>query len=93
MDFISENLITILILLPVIGAFAVLGHQMFWKREDQLRWVAFGFTVVNFLISLGLLFEKGPAGPSGFFFETNVPWIKAINTNMYDAESMAKVQP
>jgi hypothetical protein len=34
MDFIAENLLTILILLPVIGAIATLGHQMFWKQES-----------------------------------------------------------
>jgi hypothetical protein len=33
MDFITQNLLTILILLPVIGALATLGHWMFWKRK------------------------------------------------------------
>src|SRR6476469_46034 len=82
MNFINENLITILILLPVFGAVAVIAHQMFWKRETQLKWVTLGFTIVNFLISLMLL---GPAtaGSSGFSFEKNVTWITAINTNYH----------
>lgn len=83
MDFITENLLTILILLPVFGALALLGYQMFSKQESQLKWVTLGFTVVNFLISLFLLADKGSASASGFFFEKNIPWIKAINTNYH----------
>lgn len=83
MDLISENLLTLLISIPVIGALAVLGHQMFWKQEGQLKWVTLVFTIVNFLISLFLLADKGAVSASGFFFEKNVPWIKAINTNYH----------
>ncbi|MGI8882888.1 MAG: complex I subunit 4 family protein, partial [Pyrinomonadaceae bacterium] len=83
MDFITENLLTILILLPVFGAIAVVGHRMFWKREDGLKWITLGFTLVNFLLSLFLIFDKGAASASGFFFEQNVPWIRAINTNYH----------
>ncbi len=83
MDFITENLLTILILLPVIGALALLGHQMFRKKESDLKWVTLGFTIVNFLISLFLIADKGAVSASGFFFEKNVPWIKAINTNYH----------
>ena len=59
MDFITENLLTILILLPVFGAFAVLGHAMFWKQEGSLKWITLGFTVINFLVSLFLIADKG----------------------------------
>ncbi|MEJ7847276.1 MAG: NADH-quinone oxidoreductase subunit M [Pyrinomonadaceae bacterium] len=83
MDFITENLLTILILLPVFGALATLGHQMFWKQESHLKWVTLGFTLVNFLVSLLLLANKGAATASGFFFEQNTPWIRAINTNYH----------
>jgi len=83
MDFLNNNLLTILILLPVIGAVLTLAHQMFWKQEGQLKWLTLGFTIVNFLISLLLLAEKGAVSASGFFFEKNVPWIKAINANYH----------
>lgn len=83
MDFITENLLTILILLPVFGGLATLGHAMFWKQESSLKWITLGFTIVNFLLSLFLLVDKGTASASGFFFEKNVPWIKAINTNYH----------
>ena len=82
MDFITENLLTILILLPVFGALATLGHSMFWKQESALKWITLGFTLVNFLISLFLLGAK-TLSVNGFYFEKNIPWIKAINTNYH----------
>ena len=66
MDFITENLLTILILFPVFGAAATLAHHMFWKQEGQLKWLTLGFTVVNFLLSLILLADKGSAPASGW---------------------------
>ncbi len=83
MDFITENLLTILILLPAFGALAVVGHAMFWKQERGLKLVTLGFTILNFLISLALLFDKSAASANGFFFEKNIPWIRAINTNYH----------
>ncbi|HLA96452.1 MAG TPA: NADH-quinone oxidoreductase subunit M [Pyrinomonadaceae bacterium] len=83
MDFINENLLTILILLPVFGVIGVIAHQMFWKQESHLKWLTLGLTLVNFLISLVLLTDQGKAAASGFFFEKSVPWISAINTNYH----------
>lgn len=82
MNFISENLLTILILLPVFGAVGVVLHQMFWKQESHLKWLTFGLTMVNFLISLLLISGTKTVG-TGFSFEKNVPWISAINTNYH----------
>jgi NADH-quinone oxidoreductase subunit M len=83
MDFINENLLTILILLPVVGAVLTLGHQMFWKQESQLKWLTLGFTVLNFLVSLALFSRSAIAAPGGFSFEKNIPWIKSIGTNYH----------
>lgn len=83
MDWITENLLTILILLPTFGALALVGHHLFWKRESQLKWVTLLFTLVNFLISIVLILDKSAASANGYFFEKNVPWIKAINTNFH----------
>ena len=82
MDFISENLLTILILLPVFGSLGVLAYQMFAGNEANLKWITFAITLVNFLISL-LLLGGNAASASGFSFEKNVPWISAINTNYH----------
>jgi NADH-quinone oxidoreductase subunit M len=83
MDLITENLITILILVPFLGALATLGYGLFLKQESLLKWVALGFTVINFLISLLLAFDRGGTSSSGFYFEEKVPWITAINTNYH----------
>ena len=83
MDFINENLITILVLLPVVGAVLTLVHQAIFKDESHLKWVTLAVTLVNFLVSLALLSKSAVAGPGGFFFEKNVPWIRAIGTNYH----------
>ncbi len=82
MDFVSENLLTLLILLPVFGAVGLLAHQMFWKQEEHLKWVTLAITVVIFLLSL-LLLGDGGTKAGGFAFVKNVPWIEAINTNYH----------
>ena len=81
MDFINANLITILILLPVVGTVGIVLHQMFWKEESHLKWITFGITLINFLISLLLI--GGARSDGGFSFEKNVPWIQTINTNYH----------
>lgn len=83
MDFITENLLTILILLPTFGALALVGHNLFWKQESHLKWVTLIFTLVNFLLSLFLIFDRGATSANGFYFEKSVPWISAINTNFH----------
>lgn len=83
MDVITGNLITILILLPVLGALATLGYQLLIKKEDDLKWLALITTLVTFAVSLLAYFEKGVAAESGFYFEEKVPWITAINTNYH----------
>lgn len=83
MDFVKENLLTILILLPVVGALATLGHVMFWKEEGKLKLITLGFTLLNFALSLLLLIRPGTPSADGFIYEKNVPWISAINSNFH----------
>jgi NADH-quinone oxidoreductase subunit M len=83
MDFLLNNLLTILILLPAIGAVLTLLHQMFWKEESHLKWLTLGWTTLTFVVSLLMFSSAAAAGPSGYFFEKNVPWIKAINANYH----------
>ena len=80
MNFINENLLTVLILLPVFGAVGVIAHQMLWQKESQLKWLTLAITVINFLVSL-LLLGTSSLSASGFYFEKSVPWISAININ------------
>jgi len=83
MDFIAENLLTILILIPLVGSLGVLGLQMLSKKEGQLKWLTLIVTVVTFLVSLFLIFDRGVISAGGFHFEQNIPWISAINTNYH----------
>ncbi|MEZ5345316.1 MAG: NADH-quinone oxidoreductase subunit M [Pyrinomonadaceae bacterium] len=82
MSFMTENLLTILILLPAFGAVAIVGHSLFWKEINHLKWLALVFTAANFLYSL-FLFGGGGVSANGFQFVKNVPWIEAINTNYH----------
>ena len=82
MDFMTENLLTILILLPAFGAIAVIGHGLYWKDTSHLKWIALIFTIANFLYSL-FLFGGGGTTEGGFSFVRNVPWIESINTNYH----------
>ena len=82
MDFIIENLLTFLILLPTFGALAVIGHSLFWNQTEHLKWLTLTLTGANFLYSL-LLFGGGGLTENGFTFVRNVPWIEAINSNYH----------
>ena len=83
MNSFNDNLLTILILLPVIGAVVLVAYNAAAKQENNLKWLTLGFTLLNFLASLALFSKSVVAGPSGFSFEQNVPWIRAINTNYH----------
>ena len=75
------HLLTILILLPVVGALAsVLYSFAPGDREDHYRWIALLTSVVTFLLSLVLLTGSGTPG---FTFEENVSWIGAIGARYH----------
>jgi NADH-quinone oxidoreductase subunit M len=79
----QDNLLTILILLPVVGALALIGHGMFWKRENDYRWVALLFSVLNFALSLLLVTRIPENGDAAFRFEQKTTWIGAIGANYH----------
>src|SRR6266699_4540099 len=76
-------LLTILILLPVIGAATAIAYSFTpGARESHHRWIALGFTSANFLFSLLLI--SGAAGSSAAFrFEENYSWITFIGTRYH----------
>ncbi|MBV9216660.1 MAG: NADH-quinone oxidoreductase subunit M [Acidobacteria bacterium] len=83
MDFLNNNLLTVLIVLPLVAAVVTLVYHAAAKNENDLKWVTLGFTLLNFLVSLALFSKTAVAGASGFFFEQNVTWIRSINTNYH----------
>lgn len=83
MDLISQNLISIIILLPVLGTLGLVAYQMATKNEDNLRWIALITTLIVFLVTLLLVFDRGELSANGYYFEQNIPWIEAIRTNYH----------
>ncbi|HEX8774835.1 MAG TPA: NADH-quinone oxidoreductase subunit M [Pyrinomonadaceae bacterium] len=78
----QQYLLTALILLPLIGALAAIGHNFVpYRRETHYRWIALSFSLATFALSL-LLLTGGGYG-TGFRFERNVTWIGAINANYH----------
>ena len=77
----QQYLLTILILLPVVGAIAAIGHGFVYKRETDYRWIALGFSIATFALSLLLL--TGDTTGAGFRFVQNVPWINSIGARYH----------
>ena len=83
-EFMS-HLLTILILLPVAGALALVGYSFVSSRkEEHYRWIALIVTVATFAVSLLLLRGVGASGAE-FRFEENVSWIGSIGARYHVA--------
>ncbi len=79
----QNHLLTILILLPVVGAATALVYSFTpGAKESHHRWIALGFTTLSFLISL-LLIKGSGAALGAFRFEENYPWIAAIGARYH----------
>jgi len=80
-----SHLLTILILLPVAGALALVGYSFVSsRREEHYRWIALVVTVATFAVSLLLLRGIGASGAE-FRFEENVSWIGSIGARYHVA--------
>lgn len=79
----QQYLLTILILLPVIGAIALVGYSLTpGRREEHYRWIAFAVSLATFAASLLLLRGTG-ASLAEFRFEQNVSWIGTIGARYH----------
>ena len=79
----QNHLLTILILLPVIGAATTIAYSFTpGARESHHRWIALGFTTVTFIASL-LLIQGAGGGLAAFRFAENYPWIAAIGARYH----------
>ncbi|HZB45655.1 MAG TPA: NADH-quinone oxidoreductase subunit M [Pyrinomonadaceae bacterium] len=76
----QNYLLTILILLPAVGALAVALHGLApYARPQHYRWVALGFSVATFLVSLLLLGgDVGGGSANAFRFEQKALWIGSV---------------
>ncbi|HUE80988.1 MAG TPA: NADH-quinone oxidoreductase subunit M [Pyrinomonadaceae bacterium] len=79
----QQRFLTVLILLPVLGALVTVAYSLLpTRRESNYRWIALAFTIITFGLSLLLIRGIG-AGTTDFRFEENVPWIGAIGANYH----------
>jgi NADH-quinone oxidoreductase subunit M len=82
----QQYLLTVLILLPLVGALALAAHGLFapYANERHYRWIALGFSLVTFAASLLLLTQPVGLGPGGaFHFVQDVPWVSAIGAHYH----------
>src|SRR5713226_6308986 len=79
----QNHLLTILILLPVIGAATAAAYSFTpGARESHHRWIALGFTTLSFLASL-LLIQGAGGGVAAFRLEENYPWIVSVGAHYH----------
>src|ERR1044072_2192602 len=79
-----SHLLTMLILLPVAGALALVGYSFVSSRkEEHYRWTWLLVRVVTVAVSLLLL--RGVGGGAEFIFDENVSWIGSIGARYHVA--------
>jgi NADH-quinone oxidoreductase subunit M len=80
MNFIDAHLLSLILFLPSIAAVIMLFLP---NGNDKLtRWLAFGVSLVPFLLSLVVWFRFEPAQP-GFQFEESYVWYEAIGSSLH----------
>lgn len=68
-------LLSIIIFLPLLGATALLFFSR--RAESAIKGFALGVSLLDFLVSLGVLFSF-QSGTAGFQLEERVPWIAGV---------------
>ena len=78
-----NHLLTILVLLPLIGAATTLIYSFTpGARESHHRWIALGFSTLSFLVSL-LLIQSASGNIASFRLEENYSWITSIGARFH----------
>jgi NADH-quinone oxidoreductase subunit M len=76
----SPGLLSFIVFFPLLGAFSL---WLLKEKNTQLgKWIALGFSLVNFLASLYLLAGFSSSGPD-FQFEEKVAWIPSLGINFH----------
>jgi NADH-quinone oxidoreductase subunit M len=76
MDFFWAHLLSIITYTPLLGALVLL-LPVFKKNDNLVRWVANGFGLLGFLVSLPLWFRFNLQA-EGFQYVEKAPWIPGI---------------
>src|SRR5919106_1076895 len=80
MNFVDTNLLSLILFFPAIAAIIML----FLPKDDikLLRWLAFGASLIPFVLSLLAWFRFQPSQP-GFQFEEAYPWYEALGSSLH----------
>ena len=79
----QQHLLTIIILLPVVGALATVGYSFLSsKRESNYKWIALAFSIADFGLSL-LLVRGADVGAKDFRFVEDVLWIGSLGAHYH----------
>jgi NADH-quinone oxidoreductase subunit M len=79
----QQHLLTAIILIPVIGALALVGYSFLpGRKETHFKWIALLFSVIDFAASLPLIGGIG-AGTKDFRFVEDVLWIGTIGARYH----------
>jgi len=85
MDFYREHLLSFITYTPLAGALLLLLPVFRGKeKDDAVRWVANGFGLLGFLVSLPLWFWFD-RGAQGFQFVEKADWIPSIGVHYFFA--------
>src|SRR6185503_7598305 len=77
------HLLTAIILIPFAGALAIVAYSLLpSKRETNYKWIALGFSVLDFALSLLLIRGIG-AGTRDFRFVEDIVWIGSIGAHYH----------
>ena len=83
MDFFLKHLLSFITYTPLAGALVLLLPWFSGKeRENAVRWVANGFGLVGFLVSLPLWFSFD-RGAAGFQFVEKAEWIPSLGVSYF----------
>ncbi len=79
----QSHLLTIIILLPIGGALALVGYSLLSNKNDaSYKWIALAVSVIEFVLSLFLIGGSGVEA-RGFRFVEDVVWIGSIGARYH----------
>jgi NADH-quinone oxidoreductase subunit M len=80
MEFLMNNLLTLILFTPVLGAVVVMILPP--KQDNLTRWTSFVLSLIPLALSLALWFNFDKA-QAGFQFEQRVAWYSALNSSYH----------
>src|SRR5215216_6608734 len=75
-----SNILSLILFTPLLGAILLLFISK--RSENTIKWIANGFAVAGFIVSVPLWFWYNPQNPEYQFVE-RVPWIPSIGAEYF----------